>query len=96
MENGDKVIVRTYSAGVFFGTLASREGREVTLHDVRRIWKWAGAQTCSQLAVDGVMFPNECKFPEAVSEILLLEAIEILAVTDEAAESLSSVPVWKV
>ena len=39
------VLVRTYSAGVHCGTLEQREGREVSLSDVRRIWRWRGANT---------------------------------------------------
>lgn len=41
---GKEVIVRTYSAGVHFGTLESRNGKEVVLKDARRIWDWVWAQ----------------------------------------------------
>ena len=37
---GKFVIVRTYSAGVHAGTLASQAGKEVTLTNARRIWLW--------------------------------------------------------
>ena len=36
------VIVRTYSAGVFAGTLESRKGKEVVLSQARRLWYWSG------------------------------------------------------
>ena len=39
MDSGDYVIVRTYSAGVFAGTLVRREGKEVELKDARRLWQ---------------------------------------------------------
>lgn len=93
--NGRYVIVRTYSAGVFAGTLESRKGREVVLRDARRIWYWKGAATLSQLAVDGTSNPSGCKFPCPVPRVELLEAIEILDVTERAKESIESVPVWK-
>ena len=93
--NGKYVIVRTYSAGVFAGTFISRKGQEVVLHDARRLWYWAGAASLSQLAVDGTSKPQDCKFPVAVSVIELLQAIEILDVTDKAKASIESVPVWK-
>jgi hypothetical protein len=64
MKEGDYVIVRTYSAGVFAGTLRERNGKEVTLHNARRIWYWAGAASLSQLAQSGTSKPNQCKFPE--------------------------------
>ena len=33
---GKQVIVRTYSAGVHFGRLVERDGKEVVLNDARR------------------------------------------------------------
>jgi len=88
------VIVRTYSAGVFAGYLESRNLQEVVLTQARRIWKWAGAASLSQLAVDGTSKPNDCKFPCEVSRVELLQAIEILDVTEKAKLSIASVPVW--
>jgi len=92
--NNKYVIVRTYSAGVFAGTLVSREGREVTLADARRIWYWDGAASLSQLAMEGTKKPGNCKFPCPVSEVLLTEAVEIIPCTDAARASIESVPVW--
>lgn len=89
------VIVRTYSAGCFFGELASRNGKEVELINARRLWFWAGAATLSQLAMEGTSEPNKCKFPCAVNRVVLTEAIEILDCTPAASASISGVPVWK-
>lgn len=89
------VIARTYSAGVFAGYLKSRKGQEVVLEKARRLWYWKGAASLSQLAVNGVLYPNECKFPEEVSNVELLQTIEILDVTEKAKKSIASVPVWK-
>jgi hypothetical protein len=91
----DYVIVRTYSAGVFAGNLESRSGQEVVLKNARRIWYWSGAATLSQMAVDGVSKPNECKFPCEVSSIILTQAIEIIPCTEKAMKSIKGVPVWK-
>jgi hypothetical protein len=88
------VIVRTYSAGVFAGYLKSREGKEVVLTQARRLWYWKGAASLSQLSVDGVACPGECKFPCEVPEVTLLEAIEILTVSDKAKASIAAVPIW--
>jgi len=88
------VIVRTYSAGVFAGELESRDGKEVTLTNARRLWYWSGAASLSQLAMEGVKRPHECKFPCTVTSILLTEAIEIIPVTDVARKSIKGVPVW--
>lgn len=89
------VIVRTYSAGVFAGFLKNKKGQEVELLKARRLWYWKGAASLSQLAVDGVSRPAECKFPEEVSSICLTQAIEILSVTEKAKKSISRVAVWK-
>jgi hypothetical protein len=88
------VIVRTYSAGVFAGELVKRTGREVTLHNARRIWYWSGAASLSQLAMEGTSNPKNCKFPIAVDCVELLDAIEILSVTEKARTSIEGVPVW--
>ena len=95
MKLGDYVIVRTYSAGVFAGTLAKREGKEVELKDARRLWYWSGAASLSQLSQDGVSKPKQCKFPSIVPLVVLTEAIEILPVTEKAKASIESVDVWE-
>lgn len=94
MKPGDYIICRTYSAGVFAGTLESREGREVVLTNARRIWYWSGAASLSQLAMEGTKDPGNCKFPCPVNRVILTEAIELLEVTPEARKSIEGVPVW--
>ena len=88
------VIVRTYSAGVFAGILESRNGREVVLLDARRLWKWSGAASLSQLAMEGVKKPDDCMFPCEVARVELLETVEILDCTDEARASIKAVKIW--
>lgn len=92
--SGDYVIVRGDRSGVFFGQLESREGKEITLRNVRRIWYWDGAASISQLAKDGTSKPEDCKFPAPVYEILILDGIEILPCTEKASESILSVKEW--
>ena len=79
-------IIRTYSAGVHAGYVKSHNGKEVTLVNARRLWKWSGAFTLSEMAVSGVSNPSECKFATAVPEIILTEAIEIIPCTETAKE----------
>jgi hypothetical protein len=95
MCNNKYVIVRTYSAGVFAGELESRNGKEVVLLNARRIWYWSGAASLSQLAMEGTSDPTNCKFPCEVNKVELLEAIEILDVTDKAKKSIKDVPIWQ-
>lgn len=88
-------IVRTYSAGVFFGEIESRNGQEVVMRNARRLWYWDGAASLSQLAVDGTSKPENCKFPCVVDRVELLQVIEILDVTPKAAQSILEVRVWQ-
>lgn len=94
-EDGRYVIVRTYSAGVFAGEIQSREGQEVILHNARRLWKWSGAASLSQLAMEGVSEPENCMFPCLVDKVELLQAIEILDCTLAARKSIENVKVWE-
>jgi hypothetical protein len=88
------VIVRTYSAGVFAGSLIARKGQEVTLENARRIWYWDGAASLSELAMNGTTKPENCKFPIAVTKMEVTQAIEIIYCTTQAEKSIKGVPVW--
>ena len=92
---GKKVIVRGDRSGVFFGTLANKNGREVTLTNCRRLWCWYGAASISQLAADGTTRPNDCKFTVTVDELVILDTIEIIPCTDKAITSIEGVRVWR-
>ena len=88
-------IIRTYSAGVHAGYIGAKDGKEVTLLNSRRIWKWDGAASLSELAVEGTSKPENCKFPCEVPTITLTEAIEIIPCTAKAKKSIKEVPLWK-
>jgi len=87
-------IVRTYSAGVFAGEIVSRDGKECTMKNARRLWFWAGAASLSEMATKGTSDPDACKFPCAVAEVILTEVIEVLACTRIAQESIMGVKEW--
>lgn len=58
---GQYVIVRTYSAGVFAGTLKQRLGKKVLLENCRRLWRWHTANngiSLSEVAVYGINHTN--------------------------------------
>lgn len=94
VDGMDYVIVRTYSAGVFAGYLKSRDGKEASLVDARRLWYWDGAASLSQLAQEGVKKPENCKFAVPVN-VTLTETVEILEVTSNAQDSIAGVVEWK-
>lgn len=82
------VLVRTYSAGVHFGYLVSREGKEVVLEKSRRLWRWFGAWTLSEVATKGID-TKQSKVGAPIS-VTLTEAIEIIDVLPEAAASIEA------
>lgn len=88
-------IVRTCSAGVFAGYVESQNNDSVVMRDARRLWYWDGACSLSQLAMEGVKKPENCKFPCNVDKVELIGVIELLDVTAEAKKSIDGVKVWK-
>lgn len=90
-----KYIVRGDRSGVFYGDITNRDGREVTISNVRRLCYWDGAASLSQLAAEGVKKPGDCKFTMTVSSITILDAIELLPCTEEAEKSIEGVKEWK-
>lgn len=95
---GQKVIVRCYQAGVFYGTLEDFNSttREARLSHCRRIWYWAGAASLSQLATEGVKFPSDSKITVSVPEMEVQEVIETIPCTQNAIDNLDAVKPWKI
>lgn len=85
---GRKVIIRTYSAGVWFGKLIEKSGNEVILEDARRMYKWWAKESISlsAVAIYGIK-QEKSKIIEAVSSVWL-EAIEIIPCSDTAINDL--------
>ena len=85
---GEKVIIRTYTAGVFFGTLEQKAGAEVILKDARRMWTWHAKKSISLsgCAIYGIN-ADKSRIAPAVDAIWL-EAIEIIPCTKDAIKSI--------
>lgn len=81
---GKKVMIRTFSAGVHFGTLkqiANGEGHYmVELEDARRVYSWTGALSLSELAAKGST-RTDSKLSVEVPRIML-QAIEVIQFTE--------------
>lgn len=88
MMIGEKVIIRTYSAGVWFGTLYQKDRNEVILSNARRMWTWWAKEgvSLSAVAVNGIK-QKDSKIAESV-ETVWLEAIEIIPCTDISIKSI--------
>lgn len=89
---GKYVIVRTYSAGVFAGTLKSRApDKKIVLENVRRLWRWHTANngvSLSEVAIHGINQTNSkiC----CIEPLKEVEPIEISLATEIAQKTIQS------
>lgn len=86
---GKLVVVRTYGAGVHVGILRARVGQVVELADARRLWRWSGANSLSEVATRGVD-QEYTRLSEPVPEIVLTQAMEVIPVQEAALPSLTT------
>jgi hypothetical protein len=94
---GTAVIVRTSAAGVHYGIYRGHNGREVTLTDSRRLWYWKAAKSISLSGVaEYGINQGASRIAPAVANVTLLEACEIIVITDVAATSIREAPVTDV
>ena len=95
-----KSIIRTYSAGVFYGDVEKVDhevdGASATIKNCRRLWCWSGAASLSQLAVEGTSRPGDCKFTVTVDQMQVFGVLEIIPCTEVAEKSIDSVKAWRV
>ena len=91
---GRKCIIRCYASGVHFGTVTAQEGRQVTLANSRRLWRWhtggkSNGVSLSGVAVNGIDAAKSTIEP-VLAEIILLDALEIIPASDRAAASIEA------
>jgi len=93
------VLIRSYAAGVHFGYLKSEQftqsGKVVVLFNTRRVFYWDGAASLSQMALEGVNKPNNCKFSVILEENEIVNVIETIPLSENALNNLYKVSVWK-
>ncbi len=77
----------------FYGEIAERRGSEADLVNVRRIRRWRGARTISQVATEGISDESLVSMP--VAAMTVLNICEIVPVTDSAAANIEAKPEWK-
>lgn len=94
---GKKVLIRSYAAGVFFGTLESEQftpaGKVVVLSNSRRIHYWEGAASLSQVAQEGIS-SGRVAMLEPLKEVV--NVIETTPLSEKAIENLENQETWKV
>ncbi len=87
---GEKVIIRTNSAGVHYGELVEKAGEEVILKDARRLYYWKTTNkgiSLSEVSKTGLY--STSKVCTAVDNIWL-QAIEIIPCTTIAIKSIEA------
>lgn len=89
---GKEVIIRTYSAGVWFGVLKQKAGNEVILTKARRMYKWRAKESISLSGVARYGINQDDSKICGELDSVWLEAIEIIPVTGNAAESIRNAP----
>ena len=89
--SGQEVIIRTYSAGVWFGRLKEKAGDEVILTEARRMWRWWANESISLsgVALHGIN-QGKSRIAGAIDSVWL-QAIEIIPISGTAAESIRTV-----
>jgi hypothetical protein len=89
-------VVTCGTAGVFAGYFDKNlKGKEGSVFEARRIWYWDGACSLSQIALEGVSKPENCKFSVVIEENEIVNVIETLTLTEKALNTLNKVSIWK-
>jgi hypothetical protein len=95
----ERCVIRSYAAGVFVGYVKEKScednGVNITLLHAKRIYYWSGACSLTQLAMEGVKDPANCKITEPISSQYIANVIEILPMTEKASKNIDEVKTWK-
>jgi hypothetical protein len=94
------VIVRGRNVGVHAGYLAEDKTDRMILRDARRLWRWSGALSISELAVLGPANRDGCKFgvPVPRQELRGLDSMgdyEVVHCTEAGREAIQAVAPWR-
>ena len=85
---GQEVIIRPYSAGVWFGRLKEKASDEVILTEARRMWCWLANESISLSGVALYGINQEKSRIAGAIDSVWLQAIEIIPISGKAAESI--------
>lgn len=85
---GKFCIVRCRDAGVHCGVVVAVDGSGVVLHNARRIWRWRGANTLSELSLRGASLTEHTRIAEPVAVIHLLACCEVIVCEPAAVSNL--------
>ena len=85
---GKYVVVRCRDAGVHAGHLVEQSGRECTLNNSRRLWRWFAKDgiSLSEVAANGIV-PEKSRIAAPVP-IVLTEICEIILCSQEGEQTI--------
>ena len=90
--NSTYVIIRTYSAGVFFGIVDQYDDKVILLKNARRMRRWKNlGREISLTGISILGIHPESQIERPVNEILL-QWIEILPCTEESIATFAAQP----
>lgn len=92
---GKYVVVRTRDAGVHAGILKSRDGRSCELTESRRLWYWKVADKGAFLSGVATLGLDPASKVGAPIDVVLTENCEIIACTQQAAQSIAQAPTYE-
>jgi hypothetical protein len=88
------VIVRCTGAGVHSGELVSKTDHTVVLANSRRLWRWYGCETLSELALRGAKDVANTRFAPVLPTIELSGWHEIIPCAAGAIAMIKAQPEW--
>lgn len=92
---GKVVLVRDNRAGIHVGTLMDLDlaAKTCTLKGARKVWYWKGAASCHGIAARGLSHAGS-KVAPPVELVASCDVVEVILMSDAAAENLRACPVW--
>lgn len=94
---GEYVIIRGSASGCHAGTLVSADyaTESVKLRNARRLWRYRGCETLSELAVYGASRPAECRFaPVVADQSIIGDVCEIIVCQAAGRTMIEAAPEW--
>lgn len=85
---GKKRLVRTYSAGVWYGRIVEKCGDEIVLEEARRLWAWKAAKSISLSGIALYGIEEDKSIIVASVDSVWLRAIELIECTAVAEKSI--------
>lgn len=92
---GKKIIARIERAGVFHGILDYKDAEITRMRQVRRIYRWEGALSVTDIAANGIT-RGKITIPAEVVEFETRNVIELVLADEQASAAIESIKPWHI